>query len=283
MSISWDDLRILEAFGRLGSAGKAARELGVAVATVYRRIAALEEAVGVACIHRGSRGETAKLSDAGRRLASVGQSTREALAEANRLNALGDDRLAGTIGLTTVEGFVPLLDAPLAELAGKHPEMTVEVHIGDRGPSVRKRAVEVSISVMHHPPEVLWGRKLFDIDYGVFGTAQAIQREPLRWVTLRAEDASALGQWEAAQAGVVAARTNSRALAMSLAQGGTGVIVLPRLLGQRCSEMVELERYRKSLESLRIPAWILTHPDIRQHPRVVALMTALVGALVGET
>ncbi len=53
MNIVWEDVRYLEAVGRTGSVGEAARELGVSASTVYRRVGALESAVGHPCLARG--------------------------------------------------------------------------------------------------------------------------------------------------------------------------------------------------------------------------------------
>jgi len=52
--VHWDDLRYLEALTRHGSATAAAREIGVAVSTVYRRLGALEESLGGPVVVKGA-------------------------------------------------------------------------------------------------------------------------------------------------------------------------------------------------------------------------------------
>ena len=129
-----------------------------------------------------------ELTEAGRILASAAQRTREAFTRVLGEVKSRDETLAGEVSLTTVEGLLPLVSAPLAALTKRHPEISVRLHLGDSGPSVRRREVDVSIGVMqvmHRPPPGCWGRRLFPIRYGVFGTELAMQA-PLRWVVLDA-------------------------------------------------------------------------------------------------
>ncbi len=52
MDLSWDDLRSLEAPERTVKPGQAARELGISLSMLYRRIAELEQSVGRLCLKR---------------------------------------------------------------------------------------------------------------------------------------------------------------------------------------------------------------------------------------
>ena len=53
---SWDDYRFAAAVARNGSLSRAARELGTHHSTVFRRLAALEDATGVRLFERGADG-----------------------------------------------------------------------------------------------------------------------------------------------------------------------------------------------------------------------------------
>lgn len=275
--MNWDDLRYLEALARLGSVAAAARELGLSPSTLYRRVAALEASTGMPCLVRGP-GPT-ELTEAGRALASAGGRTRDAIARVVGDVKSRDSRIAGEVGLTTVEGLLPFLSAPLAELTERHPELRVSLHLGDAGPSVRRREVDVAIGVMPRPPSDCWGRRLFRIRYGVFGTESAIRRAPPRWVVLGGAVAhTPEGQWEAARATEVAVTTASRNAIVALVRAGAGVGLLPRPLAALHPELVEL-RGHGSLESLERVAWVLTHESARKTPRVAALVKVLVAHL----
>ncbi len=274
MSIVWDDVRYLEAVERTGSVSGAARELALSASTVYRRISALEAAVGQACIVRGA-GDTA-LTEVGAALARVGRQTRRSLADATGAIRARDTDLAGEVSLTTVESLLPFIVEPIAELTAKHP-LRVSLHLGDSGPSVRDREVDVAIGIMNRPPTGCWGRRLRRLPFGVFGTRQAIARQPAPvWVVRgAAERSSPEAAWEREHATPVATSAPFDA-AVTLVARGVGLGLLPRLLAEPNPDLVELTAHRASVAHLERTAWLLTHPDQRRNPRVVALMKALV-------
>jgi DNA-binding transcriptional LysR family regulator len=272
---SFDDLRYLEALDRLGTARSAGRELGVAASTVYRRVAALEAAVGFVCLQRGDG-----LTAAGRELAALGRSTGAALARIERHARADRDEIRGKVTLTTVDGFAPLLVAPLAALAVASPQLQIAVHISDSGLSLRKRQAEVGLSVLDAPPETLVGRRLFPVRFGVFGVKTVVaDAENARWVTLGAPlHTSWLGRWESehVDADRIAVASPSRRLLVDLVVAGVGLGLLPAPLAEAHPELVELSSYRAKAASLTRHAWLLTHADARKDPRVGALLETLI-------
>jgi DNA-binding transcriptional LysR family regulator len=277
--ISWDDLRYLEALGRLGTAGRAARELGASASTVYRRIASLEAALGVGCVRSGQGG----LTGPGEALAAVAAQTAAAIEEVAR-RARDDARASvGEVSITTVEGAMPLVAGPLAMLTAAHPDLSLRLVIGDLGPSVRRREVDLAIGVMPSPPESLWGRRLFPIHYGVYGTRDACALSNPAWITtgdgLKLADRAA---WERDHAERVVATTGSVPTLAQLLRAGMGIAVFPDRLGRDDPELVELARYRASLEPLSRTAWLLTHPELRDVQRVRVVMDALFNAFEAD-
>lgn len=274
MLSSWDDLRHLEALERLGSASAAARELGVAASTVYRRVAALEQAVGFACLVRGKG-----ITTAGRELAALARSTGASLQSIAQRARTQRAEVRGEITLTTLDGFAPLLMAPLAELSASHPNLHVDVHISDTGLSLRKNQAELGLSLVEKPPGTLIGRKLFTIGFAVYGTrARVAEIERARWVVLGAPlENSWVGLWEAEHVprGRIAASTASRRLFVDLVAAGVGLGLLPTLLADGHPELVELTAYRASTAALQRPAWLLYPPELRQDVRVAAVMKIL--------
>ncbi|APR79630.1 Transcriptional regulator, LysR family protein [Minicystis rosea] len=271
MISSWDDLRYLEALDRLGAATAVGRELGVAPSTVYRRITALEQSVGFACLARG-RGITA----AGRELASLARSTGVALSGIARRAREQREEVRGTATITTIDGFAPLLVAPLAELAATCPHLRVDVHISDTGLSLRKHQAEIGISLLEKPHATLVGRKLFPVRFAVYGTrALAADPEEARWITLGAPlHTSWLGQWESAHVprNRIALATASRRLVVDLVAAGAGIGLLPSRLAALHPDLVEIPSYSASTAALTRPAWILTHPDVHRDARVSVVM-----------
>jgi len=271
--MNWDDLRGLDALVRLGSVAAAARELQVSQSTLYRRVAALEASIGVRCLVRGAGGT--ELTEAGRALAAAAGRTREAITRVVGDVKGQDARVEGEVSLTTVDGMLPFLGAPLAALTARHPALTVSLHLGNSGPSVRRREVDVAIGIMARPPSDCWGRRLFRIRYGVFGVASAIAQEPQRWVVLGpAMAGTPEGQWETLHATNVAVVTPSRHGAIALVLAGAGISLLPRPLAALHPALIDLGG--KGLDALERTAWVLTHESTRKMPRIAALTSVLI-------
>lgn len=271
---SWDDLRYLEALARSGDVAAAARELEVSASTVYRRIAALEASTGTRCLARSTG--TTELTEAGRAFADAGRRMREALERTAGDVRRRDESLAGTVSLTTVEGMAPLLAEPLRALRATHPEIRVDLVLSDRGPSVRRREVDVAISIVKRPPAECWGRRLFRFDYAVFGTAAALAAEP-SWVVLGEANASTPeAKWERQHATTIAVATVNRGAFLALVRGGVGLGLLPRPLAKLYPELVEDTTRREGLRALDRVAWVLTHEAHRKSPRIAAVTSAVV-------
>lgn len=274
MISSWDDLRHLEALERLGSAKAAGRELGVAPSTVYRRVSALEQAVGFACLVRGKG-----ITPAGRELADLARSTGASLRGIAARARVRREEARGTVTLTTIDGFAPLLVKPLGELSAANPMLKVHVHISDTGISLRKGEAEIGLSLVQSPRGELVGRRLFGIRFGVYGTRDlAAAPERARWVVLGAPlEGSWLGRWEQAHVPSerVAAATASRRLFVELVAAGVGIGLLPVPLAEGCPELVEIPSFRASTGGLERPAWLLFAPELRHDARVSTVVRVI--------
>lgn len=269
--LSWDDLRHLEAVERLGSVALAGRELGVAASTVYRRIGALERCLGVRCIVRG-QGVTKvahELAELARRMGD-GLTKVSRRAQGQRLD------VRGSVIVSTVDGFAPLLAEPMAALAAACPELRVNLHISDTGLSLRKRQADIVLSVVERPGADLVGRRLFPIEYGVFGCAQLVaDPERARWIVLGWPlQTTREARWERARvaADAVAVATPSRRVFVDLVVAGLGLGLVPRKLAALHPGLQEVMKFRPDVEELTRSAWLLTHPELRGHARVSVVM-----------
>lgn len=275
---SWDDLRYLEAMERLGSATQAGRELGVATSTVYRRIDALERALRVRCLIRGEG-----LTDVARELSGLARRTGTKLIEIGRTAQQTHETIEGSITISTVDGFAPLLAEPMAALTTRCPDLRVNLHISNKGLSLRKRQADVALSIAERPGPQLIGRRLFDVDYGVFGTPQRADDAPnAKWIVLGWPlQTTREARWERARvpAEAVVMATPSRRVFIDMVTSGLGVGLIPRRLAQMHPRLVELEAYRAEAKELTRPAWLLTHPELRGSTRVSVVMRTLADSL----
>lgn len=274
--LSWDDLRALEALERLGDVRSAARDTRQSVSTFYRRVAVLEAGLGRVCLNR--RADDVSLTPFGVSLARVGRQVRGSLSGVFSQLRADEETIAGAVSLTTVESLVPLIAPALVKLTHTHPGLTVELHPGDSGPSVRRREVDTALAVMRRPPEGCWGRRVGLLEAGVFGTASAV-RDGHRWVLRSQSEASSPeSAWERAHvtdAPVIRAPFHTL---VAMCAAGAGLGLMPRLVAAHHG-LVEAEQHRASTRALQRPLWCLTHPDLKKSPRVQALFDALSAAV----
>ena len=123
--LDWEDLRIFMALARHGTLSATARWLKVTHATVSRRVAGLEAALGTALFDRRADGYV--LNDAGAAiLAEAAPMEDAALAVLQRLDR--DVSGGGLVRLTTTRVFADgFLAGHLARLAGRLPRVNLEL------------------------------------------------------------------------------------------------------------------------------------------------------------
>jgi len=238
-------------------------------------VAALEAEIGGACLRKGA--DAGELTSTGFHLVSMAREIQEGIGKIRSQSKSEEQGLEGRVGLTTVDGIVPLLHKPLARLAEQCPELCVDLIVANSGPSVRKYQVEVAIGVMFNPSEEFVSRPLFRIEYAVYGTEEAVLASPSRWI-LRGPPITSTPEsdWEDKNAGHAAVRASTVASKLSLTLGGLGLALLPKRLAQLHPQLVEMPRYSASLSTLRPRnAWLLVHPDTRKIPRFRVLFDHL--------
>lgn len=265
---------MIEACERLGSPRAASRELGLAVSTVYRRIAAFEAATGVSCLVRGKG-----LTRAAHEFALIARSTDAAMRAAAGRIASERSACKGRVTLTTLDGFIPLLAAPLADVARSHPHLRVDVVVSDTGVSLRRRRAEIGLALLDAPPPTLVGRRLFQVPFAVYGNKHtAAHPEDARWVVLgHPLGHTWLASWEAAYipADRIAASTASRLLLVDLVLAGAGLGLLPTPLAELHPALIRVSSFRAGLAELTRHAWVLFPEEHRRDPRVRAVVDGL--------
>jgi len=278
--LAWDDLRIFLAVARAGSLAGASAELNVDRSTVSRRVDALERAFGARLFLRTREG--VRPSAAGERL-RVHAERMEAVARAISPAALVSEKaISATVRVATTESLATfLVEQGLLGLRAAHPELVVELLGGNRPVDLSRGEAELALRTVRPEEAALVARKLTKMTFALYG-AQAYLRargtprdvEELAGhdVVLPSAELSRLpeAQWMAARPDVrVVFRSSSMGALVRAASGGAGLVVLPRLWGDREATLERLGAVEK------IPArtmWLVMHEDAARWPpvRVVA-------------
>lgn len=279
--LAWDDFRTVQAIARSGSLSGAARHLRVSHATVFRRLNAMEQRLGVKLFERAASGYRA--TAAGEAMTQVA-ATMEADILALEQRLVGHDLgLAGTVRLTTTDSLLSAVLTPmLADFRRNHPGIELEVVVPGQPFNLSRREADLALRPSNQPPEHLIGRRVGYIRQAVYrrrdlGGSHKNWQE-LDWIG--PDDSMHYRSLEAwlQQNGLVARyRTDTTNAMLAAVRAGLGVAVLPCYLADDYlgEQDADLARLGAPLDALGTDLWLLTHPDLRHSARVQALMESL--------
>ena len=275
--LDWGNLRFFLELVRTGSLSGAARRLSVDRNTVARRVAALEEEIGLALFERGPQGWGR--TPAGQELAELaGRVEEDVLALARHVDAR-DRAPSGTVRLTTAAHLaVNLLVPGVPALRERHPGLVLEIAADQRNFDLTRREADLALRLGRPRDAGLVTRKLSDVGFCFYasrsylagrrggvdfahdafiGFDDSLASAPQeRWLARLAPDRR------------VVFRSNSTASLQVAARLGVGVAMLPCYLAEPDPALSRLEGPRPVDHEL----WLLVHGDLRRAPRVRAVI-----------
>ncbi len=275
--LDWGHLRFFLELSRTGSLSRAARRLGVDRNTVARRVAALEEELGLSLFERGPQGWTR--TDAGDELAALASHIEEDVLELARHADARDRAVSGAVRLTSAAHIANHLLAPaMPALLERHPRLLIELAVDQRTFDLTRREADLAVRLGRPRDAGLVMRKLSDVAYRLYAS-RAYLGAHRRTVDL---DADAFVGFEESLAGTpqerwlakvaperrVVFRCNSTASLQTAARVGVGVAVLPCFMADGDAGLVRLE----GPEPVPHELWLLVHGDLRRTPRVRAVI-----------
>ncbi|MBI1210379.1 MAG: LysR family transcriptional regulator [Alphaproteobacteria bacterium] len=159
-----DDLNLLRCFARivaLGSMSAAAKDLGVSLAVVSKRLRTLERNTRTRLINRTTR----RLSptDDGRKLYEHAERILAALAEAETHLASGADEPRGLLRVSAPISFGRVHLVPLAaDLVQRYPHLDVELKLTDRVIDLVEERIDIAVRIGEPRDSSALFRKLVD-------------------------------------------------------------------------------------------------------------------------
>lgn len=158
--MDWDDLRIFLAVARSESLSSAGKRLKIDAATVGRRIARLEEAMGARLFAKSPQGYA--LTEEGTRLLPHAERAETAL-DGAREALSGPEGLSGQIRIGAPDGCANyLLPQVLAEICDANPGLEVQIVALPRVFNLSKREADLAIAVSRPTAGRLTVQKLTD-------------------------------------------------------------------------------------------------------------------------
>jgi DNA-binding transcriptional LysR family regulator len=287
--MDWDDLRFFLQVARTGRLTAAARALGVDHATVSRRIASLEAALGAQVLHRSPRGCT--LTDAGLRLLPRAEAA-ESAALAAAEDAGEGAALSGAVRVGIPEGAASHLCVEAATaLIMRNPRLDLQIVAMPRNFSLSQREADFAIALT--PPEQgrLRIRKITDYTLRLYasraylgGLAQGAPRvlEDLRhlrgvgYVQDLIFDKGLDYLSEVAEGLHPRLTSTSLLVQLELLRAGAGVGVLPDYMARRCPELMPV---LGDLAPITRSYWLVLHENSADLIRVRLAAEALAAGI----
>ncbi|MBV1862132.1 MAG: LysR family transcriptional regulator [Nannocystaceae bacterium] len=273
--MNWDDLRFLLATVRASTLTEAAKSLGVTQTTVTRRLAVLEEQLGVRLVSRTSQGIV--VTDAGDVVASAATDIEERVAALGRMLLNRDDTLEGRLRVATID-MVAHYDAALFRTFNeRYPEITLELTTGLDTRDLARDEADVAIRWTNNPSKPLVGRRLGPVPFALYASRALVDRigadsplEAYPWLAwMRELDAVVTAPWmrERTPSERVVARYNSALSLHGGVRAGLGIAFIPCMYAG--PDLVCLAATEPGFE---YDVWLLVHPEARAAARVRAFL-----------
>jgi len=281
--VSWDDLRFVLALARARTMTAAAQALGVTHTTVSRRVRAIEEEIGTRVFDQTPDGFVP--TPAGRRLVEAATEIEARVTEVDRAIRGRDERLSGPLRVATVDSFVAWFPQIFFGFAEAHPEVAVAITTSTRVVDLSRRQADVALRLTNSPAEHLFGRRVGQLEYGIYGHRSLAERGlplgELPWIQWSPDARAKLTErWMATHvpdAPVAVQVDCTRAFELAMARA-LGVQFMPHIYAHQLPELVLLE---EAPAEFTTDLWLLTHPDLREVARVRAFMSHAADVMAG--
>lgn len=170
----YEHLEIFLAIARAGSLTGASIATGIGQATISRQLAALEAHLGCKLFQRSTR--AINLTERGEALLRHAERVADAMTEAQ--NAVQEKgRLRGHIRIACTNGFAKMLLIPiLPEWQTLHPEVSIELMVGDHLSQIIEERVDVAFRIGALPDSGLIARPIGSFEHIVVASRAYLQR-----------------------------------------------------------------------------------------------------------
>jgi DNA-binding transcriptional LysR family regulator len=282
--MDWDNVRVFLAVARAGQFVGAAKRLRLDHATVSRRIAALETALGARLFDRRTTG--ARLTSAGERFLAAAEEMESAFLHAQADISDVDVELTGVVRIGAPDGLSTYyLVGALRDFVERNPGVRIQLVPTPQLMPLARREVDIVIGLDKPEEGRFVARKLTDYSLGVYASAAYLDAHPPpadvdelarhRLIGYVEEYAfsSALDYVRELFGGAPTAFECASAVTQFEAlRGGLGLGVVHEFIARRFTDLRRVLPERRATRSY----WIVTHEDTRGLGRIRAVHDHLV-------
>lgn len=286
--LNWNDFEYVLAVCQTGSLSGAARKLDVNHSTVFRRINAIEEMLGVRLFERLSNGYA--MTEAGEAVFETGERVENEILGLSSLLVGKDLRLSGILRVTAPDALAVKILMPLiAEFSRDYPGIEIALSVSSDYVNLSQREADVAVRATPSPPETLVGRRICSMATSIYGSTTYLRDKPdcinddSVWL-MPDEDLPHLPvtKWKNKHYpnNRITLRSNSFLSLFEATKQSQGISPLPCFLADKEKD---LQRCIAPPNELNSEVWVLSHPNLRKTARVRAFTDFLVTALEKES
>ena len=285
--VIWDDLKIFFQVCERGSVRQAAIALDLNASTVSRRVAALEVALATQLFERHPSG--LRLTTVGEEVHDLCGRLEQGVTQVTRRVAGHDQRLEGTLRVTSAEVIGQLTCVCLSEFQKNHPAVTIDLRLSDHMANLQRHEVDVALRVADNPPEDLIGKKIGHAGVGLFASHAYVNQngsDPrdrgqffIEWPSALSHKPAFAWLDKRVPERRASARIGSASAALEAVRAGLGISLLGVAQAMNEPNLLLIERLPTSCAT---PVWLLTHSDLRRTARVRAVMDHLTQAFAAH-
>lgn len=271
--LEWSDYRLILAIARGRGLPAAGEALGITLSTAYRRLEAIEARLGDTVFHR-RRGDY-EPTDLGRAYVTAAEAMEQAVTASERARTGQGGTLAGPVRVTSSETLSAcFLARHMPAFAADYPGITYEILSQNGRLSLADQEADVALRPGRPSEEGLFGRKIADLDWGLYRGPGNVSQDIITWRGNAAAERMRRTVLEAHPELREVGSSTSLITNAHLAQGGTAAY-LPCILGR---SMPGLTRVTAPVEALHSELWMVCHEETRRNARIAALFRFLTEA-----
>jgi len=247
---------------------------------VARRIESLELSLRLKLVDRRPRSYV--LTDDGRRIAAVGERMQDEAFQVQRLAIASQPGVTGEVVISAPPALAGALIAPrLGELRKRYNGLSLQLVAATTTASLSRREADIAVRLRRPDEPELVARKVATIPFALYAAADYVADVATSSLGFIAYDASMEDSpqqaWLRTQAAgrPIVFSSNDLMIQAVAAQSGAGVAALPHFLGTQFG-LITVPMKGAALER---DVWLAVHRDVRNLPRIRAVMAFLVECL----
>lgn len=278
----WDDYRLILALYRARTVRGAADRLGINHSTVSRRLSQIQKQFGAPVFERVTGGY--QVTVLGEHLVDVAEQMEHLAFATHRQQKAIEPTISGMVTLSIPEaiGQFLLLDE-LMEIGDLFPEINLVIHSSYRFANLDKSEADIVIRGTDQPPDHLVGRRLFPYALSYYCRSDYLKKTPMEarvWLTAMSSRNNP--DWLKASPfpkAKIKLQTDDITLLYRAVMAGGGMSRLPCYIGDAEPSLIRIPHANTTfLQDI----WVLTHPDLKDTPRIKTIMRYLAEAITAK-